>query len=89
MGECTLHLSIHKNRLSHAANHTEANLVLHTIPYHCPVDSVPYLGGEFMTMPPARERTFRLYVAKMIIPLELGNSRDPLTAEGKWRRDSE
>ena len=54
----------HENRLSHAANHTEANLVLDAIPHHGPVDSVPHLGDEFMTMPPTRERSFHLYVAK-------------------------
>src|SRR5262244_2965700 len=89
VAEGSRHLSLHEDVLRHYSQRSKTHLVFDPVAHNGAVHASSHLGFEFMPVMPGFERTSGLDVGEVLVPLEPGDLRNPLRAEGKKRQNAE
>jgi len=87
VAEGSRHLSLHKDELRHYSQRSKTHLVVDPVAHNGAVHARSHLGFEFMPAMPGFERTSGLEVGEVLVPLERGDLRNPVRAEGKKRQN--
>jgi hypothetical protein len=69
--ECIQHPAGNEKPVRQVAQHTEADVVVHGIAYHCAVDALARLPRKLMPVMPTLEWPLLLHVGKVMVPFKL------------------